>query len=224
MVQDYRARLQPKNPNEATSILGPKDSKNLLYPLHSTNGVMFPYTPEISTGGVSEYDSVPYVHSNYVFNSYIRSFPKSISIKGEFTAQSNDEALYLLAVIHFLRTVTKNYFGIKPYEKAGTPPPVLQFNYLGDYQFNNVPVVVKSFDYSYPNNIDYVPVNTTGKDRFSDNIKVKLPATNATGYTWVPAKMDITMELETQYLPIKLRNEFNLDEFRKGTLLGKGFI
>jgi hypothetical protein len=224
IIQDQRARLQPKNPLESDSILGPKDSNNLLYPLHSTNGVLFPYTPEVSTGAVSEYDSTPYVHSNYVFNSYVRSYPKSISLKAEFTAQSNDEALYLLAVIHFFRAITKNYFGINPYNKAGTPPPVLQFNYLGEYQFNNVPVVVKNFDYSYPNNIDYVPVNTSGKAKYSENIKVALTAMNSNGYSWVPTKMSISAELETQYLPIKLRNEFNLDEFRKGNLLGDGYI
>jgi hypothetical protein len=222
--QDQRARLQPKNINEAGSILGPNDSSNLLYPLWSTNGVLFPYTPDVSTGAVAEYDSIPYVHSNYIFNSYIRSYPKSINVKAEFTAQSNDEALYLLAVIHFFRSVTKNYFGVNPYNKAGTPPPVLQFNYLGEHQFNNVPVVVKTFDYSYPNNIDYVPVNTTGQARFSENIRVSLPAANSGGYTWVPTKMDINVELETQYIPIKLRNDFNLDEFRSGKLIKSGFI
>lgn len=224
IIQDHRARLQPKNPREAESILGPNSSDNLLYPLYSTNGVLFPYTPQITTGAVAEYDSTPYVHSNYVFNSYVRSYPKSISITAEFTAQSNDEALYLLAVIHFFRSITKSYFGISPYNKAGTPPPVLQFNYLGEYQFNNVPVVVKNFDYSYPNNIDYVAVNTAGKARFSENIKVSLAAANSGGFSWVPAHMSVGVELEVQYIPIKLRNEFNLDDFRSGKLIGDGFI
>lgn len=223
--QDQRARLQPKAINRADSILGPHSTDNILYPLYSTNGVLFPYTPAITAGSVTEYDNTPFIHSNYNYNAYVRSYPKPIGITAEFTAQSNDEALYLLAVIHFFRSVTKSYFGISPYNKAGTPPPTLIFNYLGEYQFNNVPVVVKSFDYTMPADIDYVPVDTTGmKAIYSENIGVTLPAANSGGYTWVPTHLSVSIELETQYIPIKTRNQFNLDDFRTGKLVNNGYI
>lgn len=223
--QDQRARLQPKfGRQESLSILGPKNSSNLLFPLYQTGGVLFPYTPTISTGSVTEYDNTPFIHSNYNYNAYVRSYPKPISITAEFTAQSNDEALYLLAVLHFFRAVTKSYFGINPYNKAGTPPPILLFNYLGEYQFNNVPVVVKYFDYTYEANIDYVPVNTVNNLLYSANMGVSLPAANSGGYTWVPTHMTVNLELETQYIPIQLRNQFNLDDFRAGKLVNNGYI
>lgn len=238
--QDQRARLQPKNlitnrGGVAESILGPRDSSNLLFPLYQTGGVLFPYTPAITTGSVTEYDQTPFIHSNYNYNAYVRSYPKPIGITAEFTAQSNDEALYLLAVIHFFRSVTKSYFGINPYNKAGTPPPVLVFNYLGEYQFNNVPVVVKSFDYTLPDTIDYVAVNTSGSSSTLEQdagprgyggrrSTVIRPPTNSNGYTWVPTHLTVNMELETQYIPIQLRNQFNLDEFRSGKLVNNGYI
>ena len=223
--QDQRARLQPKNIGKALTILGPNTSDNLLYPLYSTNGVLFPYTPTVQTGTSAEYDNTPFSQTNYSYNNYIRTSTKEISITAEFTAQSNDEALYLLAVIHFFRSVMKTYFGISPYNRAGTPPPVLLFNYLGEYQFNNVPVVVKEVSYSLPNNIDYVAVDTTGvKTKYSDNIEVNLPASSSGGYTWVPTHLSISITMDTQYIPIKVRNEFNLDEFRRGDLMKKGFI
>ena len=53
---------------------------------------------------------------------------------------------------------------------------------------------------------------------------VSLPAANSGGYTWVPTHMNISIELETQYIPIKLRNQFNLDEFRSGKLVNNGYI
>jgi hypothetical protein len=223
--QDQRARLQPKSGRaESLSILGPRNSSNILFPLYQTGGVLFPYTPAISTGSVTEYDNTPFIHSNYNYNAYVRSYPKPISITAEFTAQSNDEALYLLAVIHFFRSVTKSYFGVSPYNKAGTPPPTLVFNYLGEYQFNNVPVVVKYFDYSYEANIDYVPVNTKDNLNYSANMGVSLPAANSGGFTWVPTHMTVSLELETQYIPIQLRNQFNLDDFRSGKLVNNGYI
>ena len=218
-----RARLQPKSLyNE--EVLGPRNSSNILFPLWSTRGVVFPYTPSVATGNVTEYDPTSFIHSNFGYNAYVRSYPKPISISAEFTAQSNDEALYLLAVISFFRSVTKSYFGINPYNKAGTPPPTLIFNYLGDYQFNNVPVVVKEFSYTYEANIDYVPVSTVNNQAFSDNIGVNLPAGNNGGYTWVPTHLTVQLDLDTQYIPIKLRNEFNLDEFRQGKMINKGYI
>jgi len=224
-MQDQRARLQPKAGRaESLSILGPKGPGNILYPLYQTGGVLFPYTPSISTGAVTEYDNTPFIHSNYNYNAYVRSYPKPISITAEFTAQTNDEALYLLAVIHFFRSVTKSYFGVSPYNKAGTPPPTLIFNYLGEYQFNNVPVVVKYFDYSYEANIDYVAVNTTQNQIYSANMGVSLPAANSGGFTWVPTHMTCSLELETQYVPIQLRNQFNLDDFRSGKLVNNGYI
>jgi hypothetical protein len=221
--QDQRARLQPKSlQNE--EILGPRDKSNILFPLWSTRGVVFPYTPSVSTGNVVEYDNSPFIHTNYGYNAYIRSYPKPISMQAEFTAQSNDEALYLLAVLHFFRSVTKSYFGINPYNKAGTPPPTLVFNYLGDYQFNNVPVVIKDFSYTLPADIDYVPVNTVDNLAYSDNLGISLVAGKNGGYTWVPTHLTAQLEMDTQYIPIKLRNEFNLGEFRQGKLINKGYI
>lgn len=221
---DHRARLQPKNIDQAYDILGERRDTNILYPLYSTHGVMFPYTPQITTGVAAEYDSTAFIHTNYNYNAYVRSYPKNISIAAEFTAQTHDEALYLLAVMHFFKSVTKSYFGVNPYNKAGTPPPVLVFSYLGEHQFNRVPVVVKSFDYVLPNDIDYVPVNTTDKTLYSPDIGINLPRSNSNGYTYVPTVLSVTVELDTQYAPIRLRNEFNLDLFRSGKLMDKGYI
>ena len=222
---DYRARLQPKNINQADDILGKRVNTNLLYPLYSTNGILFPYTPSVSTGYAAEYDPTSFIHSIYGYNAYIRSYPKTISIDAEFTAQTNDEALYLLAVIHFFRSITKSYFGVNPYNKAGTPPPTLIFSYLGDHQFNRTPVVIKNVDYTYEANIDYVPVNTSNLTGYSTNMGVSLPKSDQdTGYSYVPTHMTFKIELDTQYIPIKLRNEFNLDDFREGRLMGKGYI
>ena len=223
-INDQRARLQPKTINRAGDILGERNDGNILYPLYSTNGVLFPYTPSISTGYTAEYDLTPFVHTNYNYNAYVRSYPKDISITADFTAQTNDEALYLLAVMHFFRSVTKSYFGVNPYNKAGTPPPVLLFSYLGEYQFNRVPVIVKSFDYTLPADIDYVPVNTSDSSLYSTGFGVSMPRSNGNGYTYVPTLLTVSVVLDTQYVPIQLRNEFNLDKFRNGKLMDKGFL
>jgi hypothetical protein len=227
---DYRARLQPKKFDRRSTdndVLGPNDPSNILFPLWATSGVLFPYTPSVATGNVAEYDPTSFIHSNYGYNAYVRSYPKPISLSAEFTAQTNEEALYLLAIIHFFRSVTKMYFGINPYNKAGTPPPTLVFNYLGDYQFNNVPVIIKNFEYTYPADIDYVPVATTplpGPFSATDPRRIDLPKAASNGWTYVPTHLTVSLDMDTQYIPIKLRNEFNLDLFRQGKLMNQGYI
>lgn len=222
--QDFRARLQPKSMSNCEDILGIHEKSNILFPLFSTNGVLFPYTPEITSGYVADYDPTAFVHSIYGYNAYIRSYPKSIEIKAEFTAQTNNEAIYLLAVLHFFRAVTKSYFGVSQYKKAGTPPPVLLFNYMGDYQFNNVPVIIKSFDYVYPADINYVAVNTGTTDGYGSDYGVSLPIGKNGGYTLVPTHTSISLTLDTQYTPVDLRNNFDLDAFRSGTLITGGYL
>lgn len=223
--QDFRARLQPKASDSSrmnNDVLGPNDPSNILNPLWATRGVLFPYTPSVATGYTADYDPSAFIHTNYGYNAYIRSYPKPISMTAEFTAQTTNEALYLLAVLHFFKSVTKMYFGVTPYEKAGTPPPTLLFNYLGEYQFNNVPVIIKNFDYRYESTVDYVPVNTSGYGGRGST--VQLPAGSSDGWTYVPTHLTVNIDMDTQYIPIKLRNEFNLDEFRTGKLINKGFI
>ena len=224
-MTDFRARLQPKTRAAAVDIMGPVSETNILYPLHMTDGVIFPYKPVVTTGQQVEYDATSFIHSNYGYNNYIRSTPKEIGITAAFTAQTDSEALYLLSVLHFFKSVTKMYFGVQTYAKAGTPPPVLIFNYLGQYQFNNVPVIIKDVSYTLPNDVDYVPVDTTGFQGGSVPMRsVRLAATNRDGFTWVPAKMEISVTLDTQYRPITTRDQFNLDSFRTGKMVNKGYI
>ena len=92
--------------------------------------------------------------------------------------------------------------------------------------FNNVPVVVKSFDITLEANVDYVPVYTADHNagQGSTNLFVSLPQGNKAGYSYVPTHVNMTVDLDTQYTPITIRNEFNLDKFRAGKLINKGYI
>jgi hypothetical protein len=80
-----------------------------------------------------------------------------VNIRGTFTAQDTKEAQYLLAVIHFFRSVTKMFYGQD--NQAGTPPPLVYLSGLGQYQFNNHPCVVTSFGYNLPTDVDYIRAN-----------------------------------------------------------------
>lgn len=127
----------------------------ILAPLRNTNGVVFPYTPTIETQYHAKYQTSDLVHSNYRGYFYQNSYVDTINIKGTFTAQDTKEAQYLLAVVHFFRSVTKMFYGSKD-NYAGTPPPLVYLNGFGKFQFNNHPCLVTSFNYSLPSDVDYI--------------------------------------------------------------------
>jgi hypothetical protein len=151
---DWRVKL--KLASGATYLYKDADAKNgILAPLAASNGVVFPYMPTISTSYNANYDQTDLTHSNYRGQFYKSSYVGDIQISGEFTAQDTAEANYLLAVIHFFRSVTKMFYGAKDAFR-GTPPPLVYLMGLGQYQFNNQPCVVRTFNYSMPNNVDYI--------------------------------------------------------------------
>ncbi len=129
----------------------------ILAPLRPTNGVIFPYTPSIETSYVADYAKTNLIHSNYKGHFYQSSSVSDIVIRGTFTPQDTREASYLLAVIHFFRSVTKMFYGQDP--QAGTPPPLVYLSGLGQYQFNNHPCVVTNFSYNLPSDVDYIRAN-----------------------------------------------------------------
>jgi len=222
---DYRARLTAKGGAAGIpALLGPNTANNILSPLFATSGVLFPYTPSVSTGSEAIYEPYTFTHSIYGYNAYVRSQPQSLKIDAEFTAQTIPEAYYLLAVLHFFRVVTKSYFGAQTYQESGTPPPVLLFNYLGSSLFNNVPVIIQKFSYNLDATVDYVPVNTQA---FTiANITGVSPAgvTKNPGWTYVPTHITVSIEMDTQYTPVALRDTFNLNTFRTGQSLDQGWI
>ena len=159
-------QLRAKNTNEdwrlrislapGANYLYRAPDAGILQPLLSTSGVVFPYTPSISTNYRASYDVYDLVHTNYKNYFYKNSSVEEISISGVFTANSAAEADYLLAVIHFFRSASKMFYGQDSNPVAGTPPPVLFMDGLGVYQFNEHPCLLNNFAYSLPSDVDYI--------------------------------------------------------------------
>ena len=224
----------------------------LLQPLKVTNGVIFPYTPAISTAYKANYSSYDLTHSNYRGYFYQNSYVDVINLTATFTAQSTSDAAYVLAVIHFFRSVTKMFYGQDA--QRGSPPPLVFLSGLGDYQFNNHPCLVQQFNYTLPPDVDYISSGTPNnpglnlqplQNLYSTTLNAVAPtvtrlanaflppgAQNAlpaplqsllSNPTYVPTKMDMTLTL----LPVQSRQQvsqqFSLKNFANGQLLKGGF-
>ena len=167
---DWRVRISlPKNFKADTTSSNAQNTAGLQEILKRTNGVVFPYLPQITVTHNARYQEQALTHSNYKNYFYEGSDVAGIQISGEFTVQNWAEGQYLLACIYFFRTVTKMFWGTE--EHAGNPPPLVYLNGFGDFYFPNVTCIVTNFTHTLPNDVDYIRAGTAVDDgtNFLDN-------------------------------------------------------
>jgi hypothetical protein len=242
---DWRARLSLA-PNANYLYKVPKEQAGILAPLQSTDGVIFPYTPAISVTYSAGYDASELIHSNYKVYQYKGSSVDTVSITADFTAQDTTEANYLLAVIHFFRSVTKMFYGQDQNPNNGVPPPLCYLSGFGAYTFDSHPLVVTNFTYTTPTDVDYIRagsqtnqpgVNISQQNNILNSFVPSVVRTVINGLapklpnfstqnsminseaTYVPTKL----QLQITCIPIVTRNDisnkFSLKEYATGALL-----
>ena len=242
---DWRVRLSLAP--SADYLYKAKGNEGILLPLAATNGIIFPYTPNISVNYAAQYDPSDITHSNYKTFQYKSSSVDSFSMSCDFTAQDTFEANYLLAVIHFLRSVTKMFYGQDENPKNGTPPPLCYLTGLGAFQFDKHPLAITSFTYSLPTDVDYIratnttttggvnksagntPINTT--DVSSQRLGGLPPGGGSGAVNWQntnsgsrePTYVPTKMQIQISAVPIVTRNDisrnFSLKDYATGNLL-----
>jgi hypothetical protein len=132
----------------------------VLKPLKDAGGLVFPFTPKITIKSSAKYTPEPIVHSNYPVNAYKNSDPGTIEITASMAVEDAGQALYWIAAVHYLRSISKMFTGFDP--KAGNPPPVVYLNGYGNYVFKNVPVAIQSFNCTLPSDVDYIHCDVVG--------------------------------------------------------------
>lgn len=247
---DWRVKLSLA-PN--SNYLYNDGSPGILQPLKVTNGVIFPYTPTINVEYSANYQQQDLPHSNYKGYYYQSSNSGAIGLTALFTAQDTAEANYVLAVIHFFRSVTKMFYGQDA--QRGAPPPLVYLTGLGQYQFNNHPCVVQRFTYGLPADVDYIragsPDNVglnlsqqrdksfsstsslfAGAQRLVNVFLPKgavpnnpkvAPTLGLNNPTYVPTKIEMQISLLPMQTRQQMSQQFSLKEFANGNLLKGGF-
>ena len=245
LVQDWRVRLALA---PGANYLYDGKNPGIMQPLQATNGVVFPYTPTIQVNYNANYNAIDLTHSNYKVQQYTNSSVDNVTITCDFTAQDVYEARYLLAVIHFFKTMTKMFYGQDQYPIRGTPPPLCYMFGLGGYQFSAHPLGITSFNYSLPNDVDYIKTTAPSPNGETETLNRIMSADLTTQLandrlgeqcqvgglpsppkftaefidkisTWVPTKISLTIGC----VPIMSRNQvsnyFSLNEYGSGRLV-----
>lgn len=239
---DWRVRLSL---SPAANYLYRSGSPGILTPLQDTDGVLFPYTPTVSVNYAANYEASNIIHSNYKVYQYSNSSVDQITITCDFTAQDDAEANYLLAVIHFFRSMTKMFYGKDQNPRAGTPPPLCYMFGMGNFQFSAHPLAITNFTYNLPNDVDYIKTISpyfAGEQQTPATVNDSVSRLQGTGadpggeypapdfsntetpieenlVTWVPTKIQLSITC----IPIMSRNQvsnkFSLEEYASGSLL-----
>lgn len=200
---DRRLRINTLAPLSSLMDDGLDPSENLLAPLLETGGVLFPYTPTINFTHSVNYTNLQPTHANTDYMLYQNTPSVKFNIDGQFSAQTEEEALYLLSAMHFFRTVSKMRFGAKD-PKRGLAPPVCRLNGYGSYMFNDLPVVITEFSMDMPPNVQHVTVEFNGEKN------------------WVPSLTTFHIQCVVQQTPRAHREEFSWSDFASGKLIDDG--
>ena len=211
-------------------------------------GIRFPVTPFINMSHSAAYDARSVVHNNYPYYAYQNSQVDQMTIAGAFPVQNTKDGLNWIATLHFLRTVTKMYYGGGT--NQGNPPPVCKLNGYGDFVYKDVPIVITNFTVELREQVDYIGVNvatgeplTTGAGalrpggfndpRYGENPAGQqaisgdpLTAVESSGsINYVPTDSLISITVVPVYSRNKISKQFNLKDFASGSLTkNKGFI
>tara|TARA_B100000886_G_scaffold142587_1_gene96810 strand:+ start:5117 stop:6073 length:957 start_codon:yes stop_codon:yes gene_type:complete len=220
--QDWRVKL-------SIPTIEPFKSSALLSPLRHTGGLVFPYTPSIIVSHSANYNAIAPTHTNYPYYAYQNSQVDQLVITGDFFVQNGLEAQYWVAALHYLRSMSKMFFGGEA-DTIGAPPPVAKLNGYGDHIFNNVPVIVTQFTTDLPQDVDYIATGfSTGKEK---KRQVGPGGQYTETYTdgklmtgWAPTQSLITVTVQPVYSRSEIA-QFSLNKYVNGGYIadGKGFI
>ena len=171
-----------------------------------SDGVVFPYTPQITISHAARYSELALTHSNYKNFFYEGSEVANIQIQGVFTCQNSEEARYLMACIQFLRACTKMNFGIED-PAAGTPPTLVRLSGYGEHYIpGSLNCVVTAVSHAMPDDVDYIKYEL-GKS-----------------YGWMPIQSTLTVNLQPVVSRSRQSSSTLLSDFIKGSFLGGGAL
>jgi hypothetical protein len=231
--EEWRVRISVA---PTAKILYRDPNPGVMSLLKDTDGVIFPYVPQVTVAYQARYGSQPLTHSNYTNYFYEASEVQAIQINGEFSVQNEFDAQYLLGVLYFFRAATKMFYGNSGIYQ-GSPPPILYLDGFGAHYLPHVPCLLTQFSHTMPNDVDYLEMTYQSKTTTKTTIDAatKLPTTKTgagtitTETAELPAKTrlplvsTISITLQPVFSRTKQR-EFDFAAFARGDMITKGML
>ena len=171
----------------------------------STNAddvVIFKVTPIIDESRQANYDRMSPVHHPGSLQVYKSTEARSFNVTAKLISRTSEEASTNLDALNLIRSWVMPYYGQgtaqSAKDKLGAPPDILIFDVYGDKNIHELPVVLTSYHWVYPDNVDYIPTND--------------------GFPF-PVIMEVTMALIESYSPEEYTG-FDIIKYKQGDMAG----
>lgn len=199
----------PRNEVPADTLLqaapGKTDSYKVTLTADPTGDVViFDAMPDIGESHQAQYDDVqPLQHPGSILK-YKTTPSRDWSLSVRLISRTVEEASHNLRMINIIRSWVMPFYGQgtandkSTTQYLGAPPPVLTFKAYGKSVIGPVKCVLTSYQWNWPNDIDYLQTNDV----------VPVP---------VPVIMSITLNLRETYSPREFSG-FDLMAYRSGNL------
>jgi len=184
--------------------------------LEALQGIVFPFTPQISYEHKADYTPLNPMHSNHPIYFYQRSSVTPITITGKFSVQNDDDAAIYISSVHLLRALTKMRHSNE--EGAGSPPPVCRLYGHGLFSLDNVPVAISNVRIEYPESVDYYTIGTTPRNNSRPNVITKFGQTSVPTLSTISVTC-IPMYSRTEMQKFKVTDWLGQSDLRKSGLL-----
>lgn len=194
----------PNENNQGKTIITLK-----TYSQQDRQVIKFLANPVISDSRDAAYDSISISHHPGEILKYRSTNSRTWGLNNiKLVSRTAAEATENLKKLNMIRSWVMPYYGQGTAENFnlmfGAPPPVLIFSAYGSSNIDEHPVVLLNYNFSYPNDVDYIECQT-------DTAAGIMPGTP------FPALCDISINLKESFSPAQFSG-FNLSEYRNGKL------
>ena len=155
--------------------------------------------PVLTESRTARYTTETILHAPEGFNSFEGTDQRSFELTGKFFCRTEKDIVTNNQVLQVVRSLV-----MPDYNKTGAPPTPVELHAYGAQNIHALPCLVRSYNMTYPNDVDYV-VSDQGE-------------TDVT----MPIVFDLSISMTEQHSIAQLR-KFDLGDFRSGKMVGQGF-
>jgi hypothetical protein len=165
--------------------------------------VIFNVSPTIDESRSATYENMAPVHHPGTIQIYKSTQARSFNVSVKLISRTSAEASQNIEYINLIRSWVMPYYGqgtanSSMKDRLGAPPDILNFSVYGDRNISGVPVVLTSYHWVYPDNVDYIPTE--------DGVPF-------------PTIIDVTLALIESYSP-KEYTGFDITKYKSGDMVG----
>lgn len=196
----------PVYANDLIALGDTHDFRTTLTSQLSGERIIFHVSPNVDESRSATYDTISPLHFPGSIQVYKTTNARAININGKFIARNTAEAARTIEYMNLIRSWVMPYYGEGTSEKEytskrlGAPPDILVLRAYGKKNMEYIPVVLSSYSWTYPDDVDYIPTE------FGESC---------------PRIIDVSLTLMETYSPEEY-GKFDLTEYKLGNL-GKAF-